>query len=354
MKVVIITGLSDEKARDKILPIASLPEIEEIFLIRRQPLQMPKTSTYTPPTAIRRVLILAELYRIFTLLYIGLKKNPDIYIGIYFTLHGIFAWIAGKLFNKPVIQILIGTDRPKVEASKIFLKILNEAEYIGVRGKTSENQLIKLGIKPEKFFVPNGVNVLNFETFKPSGGKKNYDLIYIGRLDKNKQVQMIIHAGALVLHAHPDLKVAIVGDGPERDTLRKLVADLGLVEVVSFLGTQPYSEIPRLLNESRIFVMASKFEGLPVAMLEALCCGLPVVVPNVGDILDVAQQGENALIVDPPSVEGFAQAFSALLADPTLYTQLSSGALGSREKFLIEYSLDRSMEIWRSVLNKNK
>jgi len=353
MKAVIICGMSDDKARAEISPIASLPEIEEIFIVRRQPLSMPKTSTYSPPPAIRRVLFLAELYRVFTLLYIGLIKKPDIYIGIYFTLHGIFAWMAGKLFSKPVIQYLIGTDRPKVEASKLFLKILNEAEYVGVRGKTSENQLIKLGIKPEKFFIPTGVNVLDFETFKPSGGKKNFDIIYIGRLDKNKQVQKIIHAVALILYAHPDLKVAIVGDGPEGSTLRKLVVDLGLVGVVSFLGTQPYSEIPSLLNASRIFVMASKFEGLPVAMLEALCCGLPVVVPNVGDILDVAQHGENALIVDPPSVEGFAQAFSALLTDPTLYTQLSSGALGSREKFLIEYSLDRSMEIWRSVLNKN-
>jgi len=122
--------------------------------------------------------------------------------------------------------------------------------------------------------------------------------------------------------------------------------------VVSFLGSQPYSEIPNLLNNARIFIMASEFEGLPAAMLEALCCGLPVLVPNVGDITDVAHNGENALIIDPPSVECFAEAILALLEDPVLYSHLANGALASRDKFLNEYSFDRSMEIWRSVLSK--
>ena len=351
MKVVIIDGTSDDKIRAEILPIANLPEIEEIFLVRRQPLRMPKVTSYAPPAAIRRILILAEPYRLFSLIYIGLIKKPDIYIGIYFILHGLFAWIAGRLFGKPVIQYLIGTDRPKVEASKLFLRILNDAQFVGVRGKASENQLVNLGIKPEKFFVPTGVNVLDFEHFKPSLEKKNYDLIYIGRLDKNKQVQKIIRAAGQVFQARPNLKVSLVGDGPERSILEKLVIELGLVDVVTFLGSQPYDEVPNRLNEARIFMMASDFEGLPVAMLEALCCGLPVVVPNVGDILDVARHGENALVVDPPSVDGFAQALSALLADRFLYSRLASGALASREKFMIEYSIDRAEEIWRSVLS---
>jgi glycosyltransferase involved in cell wall biosynthesis len=203
-------------------------------------------------------------------------------------------------------------------------------------------------MKPGKFFFPTGVNALDFNHFRPSNEKKHYDLIYIGRLDQNKQVQKLIRATAKICTAYSDFKVVLVGDGPERSNLEKLVLDLGLTKTVSFLGSRPYAEIPACLNDARIFMMASDFEGLPVALLEALSCGLPVVVPNVGDITDIALHGVNALVVDPPTVDGFAQALISLLKDPDLYQQLEGGALASREIFLNEYSFGRS------VLNTEK
>lgn len=354
MKVAIVCGMSDDKARAEILPIACLPEIEEIFLIRRDPLTLPKVTTYVPPTVFQSFLFLAELYRIFSLFYIGLTKKPDVYIGIYFILHGVYAWLAGKLFGRPVIQYLIGTDRPKVESSKLFIKIVNDSQYVGVRGNVSENNLVNLGIQRKKVFVPTGVNVLDFGLFKPSSEQKEFDIIYVGRIDRNKQVLKIIQAVRLVAYTHPDLKVALLGEGPEQSNLEKMVGELGLERIVTFLGNKPYADIPKYLTASRIFVMASDFEGLPVAMLEALSCGLPVVVPHVGDISDVALHGVNAIIVDPPTYEGFANALSALLEDPYLYSKLADGALASRNQFLHDYSFERSMEIWHSVLGEKQ
>lgn len=350
MKVAVVTGLSDDKARGEIIPIASLPEVEEVYLVRRYPLSMPKVTTYAPPVTIRGSLLLSELYRVLTILYLSLFKKPDVYIGIYFTLHGVYAGIAGKIFNKPVIQLLIGTDRPKVEASKFYLQLLGSADYVGVRGNTSRKRLVELGIGPERIFIPTGVNALDFERFKPSSKEKHFDLVYVGRIDNNKQVRKIIQAVARVFPSCPDIKLSIVGDGPERAHMERLIASLGLNDAVTFHGSQLYTEIPKFLNDARIFIMASDFEGLPVAMLEAICCGLPVIVPNAGDITDVAVHGVNAFVVDPPSVDGFAYAISSLLTNPHLNDRLAQGALRTREQLVVEYSFDRSMEIWRSVL----
>jgi glycosyltransferase involved in cell wall biosynthesis len=350
LKVVIVCGMSDEKARDKIAPIVRLPEVDVVFLVRRQPLVIPKVISYAPPSGIRRNLALSELFRILALIYVCLVKRPQVLIGIYFVPHGIYAGVIGSLLGKRVIQILIGTDRLKIEASSLYIKILKNAEFVGVRGHASQKALTSLGIPSGKIFIPSGVNAIDFDHFIPGDIEKRYDLIYVGRMDQNKQVAKLLQAAALLHPGYPGLRVALVGDGPERGHLEELTSRLNLMEVVSFLGDRPSVDIPNHLRQSRIFVMASSFEGLPVAMIEALCCGLPVVVPNVGDISDVAIHRVNALLVDPPTVEGFFQTINSLMGNGQLYEQLEMGALATRERLISEYSLARAQEIWWRVL----
>ena len=188
MKVVIVCGMSDDKARDKIAPIAKLPDIDNVYLVRRQPLVMPNVISYAPPSGIRRILVLSEIYRIMALLYVCLVKKPEVIIGIYFVPHGIYAGVIGGLLGKRVIQIIIGTDRPKIETSRLYIKMLSNAEFVGVRGQMSRKVFSSLGIPSRKLFIPTGVNALDFDHFSPKEADKSFDLIYIGRMDQNKQV----------------------------------------------------------------------------------------------------------------------------------------------------------------------
>jgi len=141
-----------------------------------------------------------------------------------------------------------------------------------------------------------------------------------------------------------------VGSGPEQKRLSGLAATLGIEENVTFVGKIRAAEIPRYLNASRIFAMCSEVEGLPSAMIEALSCGLPVVMPDVGDVTTVVIHEKNALILQDPTPANYAAAVKRLLADKKLYGQLQAGALKSREEFRELYSLETAKEIWENAL----
>jgi glycosyltransferase involved in cell wall biosynthesis len=352
MKIAVICGMSEEKVRARLQPLIHIDQIETIYLVRRYPIDIPKVINYSPPSWMVKILLFAEFYRILALFYICLTKHPDILYGIYFVPHGIYATLAGWVFRKSIIQELIGTDRLKVMRSKFLLRLLKYADYIGVRGKTSKEQLIEFGISKGKLFTSTAVNVLDFKHFKPDDSAKIYDLIYCGRMDKNKQLEILINAIAELTASFPDIKMVFVGDGPERRNLKSLTEAFDLQANISFAGKQPYEKMPIYLNQSKIFVMSSAFEGLPVAMLEALSCGLPVVMPDVGDIKDVAKHGVNAYMICENQTSSFVEGLCAILGDQDLYASLQKGALETRERFLQEYSLQSAIKRWKEIISK--
>ena len=350
MKIMVICGMSDDKVRATLLPLQEIDIVKEIFLVRRLPLESNKTNTFSPPEFLKFSLFLSEIYRFFALIYLCVREKPDLLYAIYFVPHGIYAAVVGFLSGIPVIQELIGTDRPKVAKNKIYQSLLKKTARIGVRGASSIEHLVSLGIPREKIFVPTAVNVLDFSLFKPNPLPKKYDLIYCGRMDKNKQIDLIINAIAQIRQKQPEVRAVLVGDGPERSNLESLCQKYHMEDSIVFTGNVPYQKIPDLLNQSRIFVMASAFEGLPVAMIEALSCCLPVVVPDIGDISDVAVNGYNALLVKGNSVNDFAEAFSNLLTNLDLYNILAEGACKTRDRFLEDYSLEKAKKTWEEII----
>lgn len=350
MNIAVICGMSDDKVRASLTPIVEIEEIDHIFLIRRHPLRMEKVISYHAPVIMRWSLFLSEIYRFLCLLWICLTKRPDVLYAIYFVPHGIYAAVTGFLFRKRVIQELIGTDRPKVMRSKPFFRLLKSAERIGVRGSHSVKQLVEIGIPEYKLFTPIAVNILDYQHFIPRETPKLYDFIYCGRMDENKQLHILVHALAKCQKSNPNVRAIFVGDGPARVKLETLTSELELTSTIKFVGKQSYEVIPDYLNQARVFMMSSAFEGLPVAMLEALSCSLPVVVPNVGDICDIAVDGKNAWIVETNDASAYAKAFDKLLNDQTLYQALVNGALETRLMFTRKFLRENSQIIWEDIL----
>ena len=90
-------------------------------------------------------------------------------------------------------------------------------------------------------------------------------------------------------------------------------------------------------------------EGLPQAMIEAMGCGVPVVLPDTGDVTTIARHGENAWIVSPPTADGFADAIGRLLDDGVLYRRLRDGCLALRDQFRRDYGLEGAIAEWRKA-----
>ena len=350
MRLVVVCGLSDHKLWSKIAPLTALPGVEEVAVVRREPLDEPGVRNYCPPSWLRRIVPLAEVYRFLTLLWLCCRPpRPDRIIAIYLIPHGVYAGLVGWLLQIKVIQLLIGSDLNPALANRLLFSIVRHAHRVGVRGEHSVKRLVARGILPASIFVPP--NVFDVEAYAPdSSTESDYDVIYVGSLINCKGLDILLQVIARLRSHRPNVRVALVGSGPLRNTLEALAVKLGIDNNVSFLGALRPAEIPCYLNKARLFVMTSKVEGLPMAMVEALSCGVPVIVSPVDDVTAVAHHGENAWVVSPPTVDNFTEAISTLLEDADLYARLRQGALRSREAFRTQYSLAAAADIWARAL----
>src|ERR1019366_1943619 len=129
-------------------------------------------------------------------------------------------------------------------------------------------------------------------------------LVFVGRLDQQKDPLLLIDALKLSVAAVPNLHLAIVGDGVLRSRVEEVVRVHGLTTQVHFLGVRPPLEIAEILRAADLYVLCSAYEGMPIAMLEALATGLPVVSTDVGEVRLVVHDGVNGQICpahDPKS-----------------------------------------------------
>jgi glycosyltransferase involved in cell wall biosynthesis len=132
----------------------------------------------------------------------------------------------------------------------------------------------------------------------------------IGRLDHQKGLDLLLRALAEL----PGAGLSIVGDGPERAELERLAAGLGVADRVRFEGWR--ADARRHLTAIDVFVLPSRFEGFPLAILEAMLAALPVVATSVGSVAESVADGDTGLLVAPEDPVALAGALRRLLADP--------------------------------------
>jgi glycosyltransferase involved in cell wall biosynthesis len=128
----------------------------------------------------------------------------------------------------------------------------------------------------------------------------------VGRLDDQKGYEFFVRAARRVADVHPRARFAIAGDGPRRFALEKLIADLGLQACFRLCGFR--SDVTSFIAALDLFVSSSRWEGLPLVLLEALLQGKPVVVTDVGGNREVVRPGRTGLIVPPEDPEALAAA----------------------------------------------
>ena len=142
--------------------------------------------------------------------------------------------------------------------------------------ETTRAGLVSAGVETDVRIIPNGIDLAEIDRIRPSGSGS--DLVFIGRLIREKHVDLLIRAVSILKEREPGISCLIIGDGPERALLEGLVASCGVRENVCFTGFLPDSgEVIALMKSSRVFVLPSTREGFGIAALEALASGLPVV-----------------------------------------------------------------------------
>lgn len=159
---------------------------------------------------------------------------------------------------------------------------------------------------------------------------------------------------AILLRALSRLKglpweLDMVGDGPLAEPARRLAEELGLGDRVRFMGAR--KDVPEIMANGQLFVLASNYEGFPISIIEAMRAGLPVVASNVGGVSEAVVDGTTGFLVLRGYVEGLSDRLERLLQDPALRVQM--GAEGRRRyemHFTAEQMLRKTMNVYELVL----
>lgn len=182
-------------------------------------------------------------------------------------------------------------------------------------------------------FVSNGVDVSRFETYQPLDALRraypehnDTTFLFVGRLGEEKSVGELIDAAAIAVREVPEFRLFIAGDGPGRRMYERQVSRLGLGRVVRFLGRLPHPDLlaSGLIHHARAFVTASTTENQPMTVIEAICCGVPAIVPNVPGIRELVR--DNGLLAAPHDPRSLAEAMVTLARDATARERCAAAA----------------------------
>ncbi len=166
----------------------------------------------------------------------------------------------------------------------------------------------------------------------------------VARLTPQKGLSYLIRAVAILRKQFPRVKCLIVGDGELKSELSDLVSKMDLGSVVLFTGIR--RDVPAILSTLDLFVLPSIFEGMPVALLEAMEAGLPVVATHVTGVTEVVEDGANGVLVPPGNPPALAEGVAALVADPEELSRLGGAA---RATIASRYSLKPWVERYRAL-----
>ena len=270
------------------------------------------------------------------------------------------AWtaiIAGRLLHKPVIARAgyLWASNFKRTNPGLKSKAINQIESFSIQNASA---IIVTTVEMRKFLVKKyainrrnifvSPNYVDVNLFRPMGDISRFQgrVCFVGRLSVEKNLSLLIEA----VSGLQGVSLQLIGDGLERDELQKMAASQKLNAV--FSGLLPHEKLPEQINQAEIFILPSKFEGHPKALIEAMSCGAAVIGTNVEGVRDVIRHLETGFLCEPDP-DSIRAAIQELRSNPQLRSELGANA---RQFALENYALDRIVEqeigIYQTVIDR--
>lgn len=264
------------------------------------------------------------------------------------------AWIgAGDIGN--LLQNTLGghTILNFLRKSSAYYQALSTRNY---------TYLASWGFRRERIvYIPGSVDTEKFRPAPeqcPDPGKPERTVICVARLEYSKGVDVLLHAWGRMMSTSSEWrtplkpKLRFVGDGKLRPQLERIVAELNIQDSVEFLGSR--SDVIDLLQQSWSFVLPSRGEGMPNALLEAMACGLPCIATRVSGSEDVITDGLNGILVESEQPVQMAHALRFLIEDTELAQRLGQeGRATVVREYQLVHIVQRCLDLYRRLLAEN-
>ena len=251
-----------------------------------------------------------------------------------FTPHGWSFWAA----DGAEAQLYVGLERLAAHWCRAIVALSGDERDAGLEagvGRPEQYRVIPNGVPLERFALPRA----------PVRGR----ILMVGRLAPPKRPDLAVRALAGVRAKVPQAELHVVGDGPLRPDAERLAAELGVGEAVRFLGYR--EDVPELLAEAECALLASDYEGCPLAIVEAMAAGVPVAATEAGGVGGLVEPGRTGALGAHGNAEALAAALENVLADPERAAEL--GAEGRRvaeARLSLERMVERTVALYDELL----
>jgi glycosyltransferase involved in cell wall biosynthesis len=256
-----------------------------------------------------------------------------------------------------------------IEAIQEFLKnrihkwlreFVQKCQHIVIPSESMKEFLVReYGLQDHYTVIPTGTHLEPFlradgkSLRKEKGWEKDTVLISIGRLAPEKNWDTLLRAFGKAAADQPELRLVLIGDGPARESLEQLGAELGIAERVTFTGSLPFEQIPTYLKAADVFSFASITETQGLVTIEAMAAGLPVVAVDGSGTRDIVEHGKQGFLVEN-EVEALARGIKKLLADPHRIKRFGNQALKRAKAFDVTQLGKQMIDVYEQAIEAKK
>lgn len=299
------------------------------------------------------------------------KFKPDIIHTHVFSTVGITALYAAWRMRVPII----GTDHTLPADYLYYLKLNfrpfrflvrkyaawyhNRCDFVTAPGKNMIDELLAYGMNRPTQVISNHIPTYIFRPLVP---KKDFKIKYgigsravliFGRIaiEKNLDVALAIYSKVA---EQTDAELIFIGDGPYREEVERLIKERKLENRVRFLGVLRGETLVEAINACEVFLITSLSETQSMTTLQAMACGLPVVVINAGGIPEYVSDGQAGYVIDSGREDLFVEKLIELLLNPELAQRMGEAGKESIKQFSPELIVDQFEKLYAGLLQKNK
>lgn len=224
------------------------------------------------------------------------------------------------------------------------------AAYVGISAACAD-QTRRFVQRPVHLIV-NGAETAEMTVQPRASAGRNPAIIAVGAISDQKDYPTLLAAAKRLIPMLPkeNLTVQIVGGGAGLNALQSIIEAERLAPAVQLLGVR--SDVPKLLRSADLFVNSSLYEGMSVAMIEAMVAGLPIVATDVAGNCELVRHGENGILVPSADPEALAAGIARVLLDAPMYRRMSSAALASAKLYSIHACASAHLQLYEDVVSE--
>jgi glycosyltransferase involved in cell wall biosynthesis len=218
-------------------------------------------------------------------------------------------------------------------------KYLNRCQHIVTPSDSIKQDLAEYaGLTDRITTIPTGIDLAPYQKADGQAIRQQFGwnsqkvLISVGRLAEEKNIKTLLSAVAQVMSQRADVRLLLVGDGPQRKELEKFSQELGMAAKVNFTGRIPFDQVPAYLKAADLFCFASITETQGLVTMEAMAAGLPVAAVAATGTSDGVEHGQQGLLTENDS-QALSQAIQQILDDGSLYARLKAGVAAKAKAF---------------------